>query len=125
MNEEKMPVRIKMIKILLKGWDKNDSDSGNAKKGRGLSAYELETIINFNQGENIAYVFTYEKTWQKRMAQGLGLKPTMDNGYGGKEYQLSKGLIPMPRAKRRYSEQTKKEMAARLANIQRKQPSLL
>lgn len=95
------------------------------KRGRGLSSYELETIINFNQGENIAYVFTYEKTWQKRLEQGLGLKAALDNGYGGKEYRLPKALIPMPRAKRRYSEQTKKKMAARLANMRRKQPSLL
>jgi len=92
---------------------------------RGLSSYEQETIINFNREESIAYIFTYEKTWQKHLEQRLELKPVMDNGYGGKEYQLPKGLIPMPRAKRRYSEQTKKKMAARLARIRGKQRLLL
>jgi hypothetical protein len=84
---------------------------------KGLSAYEQETIINFNKEEGIAYIFTYEKTWQKHLEKRLGLKPVMDNGFGGKEYQIPKGLIPMPRAKRRYSEQAKKKMAARLARI--------
>lgn len=91
---------------------------------QGLSAYEQETIINFNKEESIAYIFTYEKTWQKHLEQRLGLMPVMDNGYGGKEYQLPKGLIPMPRAKRRYSEQTRKKMAARLARIRGKQKPL-
>jgi predicted mannosyl-3-phosphoglycerate phosphatase (HAD superfamily) len=95
------------------------------KRKRGLSAYEQETIINFNKEESIAYIFTYEKTWQRHLERRLGLKPTINNGYGGKEYQLPKGLIPMPRAKRRYSEQTKKKMAARLASIRGKQHSLL
>jgi len=49
----------------------------------------------------------------------------MDNGFGGKEYQLPKGLIPMPRAKRQYSEQTKKKMAALLARIRGRQKPLL
>ena len=95
------------------------------KKRERLSAYEQETIINFNKDESIAYIFTYEKTWQKRLEQRLGLKPVMDNGYGGKEYQLPKGLIPMPRAKRQYPEQTKKKMAARLAKIRGHQKPLL
>jgi len=68
-------------------------------RSRNLSGYELETIINFNQGENVAYIFTYEKTWQKRLEQGLGLKPTMVNDSGGKEYKLLKSLIAMPRQK--------------------------
>ncbi len=92
---------------------------------RNLTRYEKETTIGFNQEESIAYVFTYERTWQKHLEQRLGLKPVMDNGYGGKEYQLPKGLIPMPRAKRQYSEQTKKKMAARLARIRGKQKPLL
>jgi len=92
---------------------------------RTLTLYEQETIINFNKGEDIAYIFTYEKTWQKHLEKKLGLKPTMDNGFGGKEYTLPKGLIPMPRAKRQYSEQTKKKMAARLARIRGRQKPLL
>ncbi len=95
------------------------------KNHQHLSAYEQETIINFNKEESIAYIFTYERTWQKHLEQRLGLKPVMDNGLGGKEYQLPKGLIPMPREKRQYSEQTKKKMAARLARIRDRQKPLL
>ena len=95
------------------------------KKRHGLSAYEQETIITFNKEESIANIFTYEKTWQKHLEQRLGLKPVMNNGFGGKEYQLPKGLIPMPRVKRQYSEQTKKKMAARLSKIRGRQKTLL
>ena len=95
------------------------------KRRSTLSPYEQETIINFNKDESIAYIFTYEKTWQKHLETRLGLKPAMDNGHGGKEYQLPKGLIRMPRAKRQYSEQTKKKMAARLARVRGKQVPLL
>jgi hypothetical protein len=94
-------------------------------RSRNLTAGELETIISFNQGSNIADVFTYEKTWQKRLEQGLGLKATLINDGGGRGYQLPKSLIVMPRTKRRYSEETKKKMAQRLAKIRRKQPALL
>jgi len=94
-------------------------------RSRNLSGYELETIISFNQGSSIADVFTYEKTWQKRLEQGLGLKATLINDSGGRGYQLPKSLIVMPRAKRKYSEETKKKMALRLDKIRRKQPALL
>jgi hypothetical protein len=94
-------------------------------RSRNLTAFELETIINFNQGSNIADVFTYEKTWQRRLEQGLGLKPTLINDSGGRGYQLPKNLIVMPRAKRKYSDATKKIMAERLAKIRRRQPALL
>jgi hypothetical protein len=49
----------------------------------------------------------------------------MVNDSGGKEYKLLKSLIAMPRAKRKYSEETKKKMAQRLAKIRRRQPALL
>jgi len=55
---------------------------------RGLSNYEQETIINFNKDEAIARIFTYEKTWQQHLEKRLGLKPIMDNGFGGKEYEI-------------------------------------
>lgn len=79
-----------------------------------LALFEQETIINFNKGETTAYIFTYEKTWQRRL-ESLGYKPTMNNGRGGKEYQVPKDRVPMPRAKRRVSEATKKKMTAVLA----------
>ena len=81
---------------------------------RKLTNYEQETIINFNKEEKIAYIFTYEKSWQKHLESKLGLKPVMNNGFGGKEYELPKSRIKPPRAPRRLSNSAKKELAERL-----------
>jgi len=81
---------------------------------RRLTSYEQETIINFNKAEDTAYIFTYEKTWQKHLEKNLGLKPMMDNGFGGKEYELPKSRIKPPRAPRRLSDSAKKKLAERL-----------
>ena len=81
---------------------------------RRLSAYEQETIITFNKAEDIANIFTYEKTWQKHLEKKLGLKPVMDNGFGGKEYELPKSRIKPPRLPRRLSDSAKKKLAERL-----------
>ncbi len=66
----------------------------------GLSRYEQETIINFNKDEDMAYVFTYEKTWQGHIEQHLGIKPYDVNSFGGKWYKVPKNSISKPRAKR-------------------------
>jgi hypothetical protein len=81
---------------------------------RRLTNYEQETIINFNKEEKIAYIFTYEKTWQKHLEDKLGLKPVMDNGFGGKEYQIDKKRIPTPSAPRKLSISAKKKLGERL-----------
>jgi hypothetical protein len=81
-----------------------------------LSSYEKETIINFNEAEAEASIFTYNKAWQRHLEQKLGLKPTMDNGYGGKEYQIDKKRIPMPRAPRQLSLEAKARLVKRLAD---------
>jgi len=79
-----------------------------------LSNYEQETIINFNKEEKLAAIFTYERTWQQHLEKRLGLKPVMDNGFGGKEYQIDKRRIPMPRAPRKLSAETKRKYAESL-----------
>ena len=79
-----------------------------------LSNYERETIINFNRAEDIAYIFTYEKSWQKHLERRLGLKPTMDNGFGGKEYQVPKNMIKPPRAPRKLSDSAKRRLTEQL-----------
>ena len=81
---------------------------------RKLTSYEQETIINFNKEEKIAYIFTYEKTWQKHLEGKLGLKPVMDNGFGGKGYELPKNRIKPPKALRKLSDSAKKKLAERL-----------
>jgi hypothetical protein len=86
---------------------------------RRLSNYEQETIINFNKDEAIAHVFTYEKTWQQHLEKRLGLKPTMDNGFGGKAYEIDKKRIRPPRAPVKLSAETRKRLAKRLSNGRR------
>ncbi|MGB5925304.1 MAG: hypothetical protein WBH01_04340 [Dehalococcoidia bacterium] len=70
--------------------------------------------MNFNKPEGIASIFTYEKTWQKHLEKNLGLKPVMDNGFGGKEYELPKSRIRPPRAPRRLSDSAKTKLVERL-----------
>ena len=81
---------------------------------RGLSNYEQETIINFNKDEATAHIFTYEKTWQQHLEKRLGLKPTMDNGCGGKEYEIDKKRIRPPRAPVKLSAEARAKLAGRL-----------
>ena len=76
---------------------------------RTLTSYEQETIINFNKAENMAYIFTYEKTWQKHLESKLGLKPLYDNGFGGREYEIEKRLIKPPRAPVRLSAEARRK----------------
>ena len=70
--------------------------------------------MNVLEAEDIAYIFTYEKTWQKHLEGRLGLKPVMDNGFRGREYQLPKSMIKLPRAPRQLSDSAKKKLAERL-----------
>lgn len=64
-------------------------------KARNLTRYEQETIITFNQAENIASVFTYNKKWQRKLEE-IGCKPTLVNDFGGKGYKVNKRCIPTP-----------------------------
>lgn len=90
-----------------------------------LTKLEQETIISFNEFEVEAHIFTYNKVWQKHLENKLGLKPHYVNDDGGKEYTLSKMRISAPRAKRQYSAEAKRKMAARLARARAKQGRLI
>ena len=81
---------------------------------RTLTNYEQETIINFNKAEDKAHIFTYDKTWQRHIEKKLGFKPTEDNGFGGKAYEIPKKMIKPPRAPRKLSDSAKKKLAERL-----------
>jgi len=84
---------------------------------RRLSNYERETIINFNKSEDIAHIFTYEKTWQEHLERRLGLKPTMDNGFGGKAYEIDKKRIRPPRAPVKLSTAARAKMVNRAKGL--------
>ena len=80
-----------------------------------LANYERETIINFNEAEDRAYVFTYNKSWQKHLEEKLGLKPVNANGFGGKDYELPRKMVKPPIAPRKLSAETR----AKLSNLMR------
>jgi hypothetical protein len=86
--------RLKMVKEekVKKEKKMKDDDRGT------LAPSEKETIINFNQGEKVAYIYTYEKSWQKHMEQKLKIKPSEVDGWGGKTYIVDKKKIRPPRA---------------------------
>lgn len=85
-----------------------------------FSNYEQETIINFNKDEAIARIFTCEKTWQRHLEKGLGSKPTMDDGFGGKEYEIDKKRIRPPRVPVKLSAEARAEMVNRAKGLHQK-----
>ena len=87
---------------------------------RALSAYERETIISFNRAEDIAHIFTYEKTWQKHLEKRLGLRPIMDNGFGGKDYEIEKKRIRPPRAPVKLSPEARAKLIKRMKDMPEK-----
>jgi hypothetical protein len=88
-----------------------------AKVSHRLSLEEQETIITFDKTHNKAVIFTYEITWQKHLEKNLGLLATLDNGFGGKQYEIDKDRIKMPHAKkvRIMSPEAKEKLRLRFA----------
>lgn len=79
-----------------------------------LAREERETIINFNEGEPLANIFTYSQAWQRHLEKRLGLKPVMDNGCGGKEYEIDKKRIKPPRAPLKLSAERRAKLTSLL-----------
>jgi len=65
-----------------------------------ISKYERETVITFNEEEQIAHIFTYNRAWQRHLEGRMGLKADTDNGAGGRDYTLPKARIRKPMPKR-------------------------
>jgi hypothetical protein len=79
-----------------------------------LTNEERETIITFDETPADGFVFTYNRAWQSHLEKRLGLKPVMDNGFGGKEYQIAKSRIRMPLAPRKLSPEQRQKLGERL-----------
>lgn len=99
--------------------EKQDEVEKRNKKSRKHDLFERETTINFNEGEDTAYIYTENKKWQKHLEKKLGLVATQDNGFGGKFYEISKKRIPLPRAPRKTKELSS-EMRAKMGARMRK-----
>lgn len=60
--------------------------------------YEKETILNFNEGEKIAYIFTYNASLKRRLALFCQNYPEVctykgDNGMGGVTYEVQRNRV--------------------------------
>ena len=82
----------------------------------GLSRNELETIINFNQGEDVAYIFTYSRRWQKHLEK-LGFQAVGTNDFGGRDYEIPKPYIKLPRGPKRLSDAQRDRLRERFKKI--------
>ncbi len=86
--------------------------------------YERETIITFNEAEPMATIFTYNRAWQQGL-RALGLRPTMNNGHGGLEFQLAKSRISPPWGRAgRAAQKTPPKPAVKKAGQRRRQLEL-
>lgn len=86
-----------------------------------LSNFERETIINFNEAEKVAFIFTYNKSWQAHLEKVLKIKPLSSNGYGGREYQLPKKFIKLPRGPVILSDAEKKRRGEQMKKLRQQQ----
>ncbi|MFC2047215.1 hypothetical protein ACFLTK_02930 [Chloroflexota bacterium] len=78
-----------------------------------LTREEQETIINFNQAEDKAYIYTCSKAWVTHMEKVLGLMPTKVHDYA-REYECPKAWVRKPRKPRKLSEAQKQKLIQQL-----------
>lgn len=88
-----------------------------------VSRVEQETIINFNEEEPTAEIFTYSKVWQRHLEKKLGLKPISRNGWGAKIYEIDKKRIRPPMPKKHISPENRAKLIARLSKSRDSQKS--
>jgi len=65
-------------------------------KDKFMTLWERETIINYNQAEDEADIYTHDKTLQTHIEKVLGIKPYMKGGLA-REYQIPKKWLRFPR----------------------------
>lgn len=63
-----------------------------------LTKYEQETILNYNRGEQEAYVFTYDPSLKRRLADYAAAHPEVarleyKNNLGGVSYVIDKRRV--------------------------------
>ena len=85
-----------------------------------LTAEERETIVNFNQAEDIAYVYTCDPKWWRHFER-LDVEPTLvhkDSGHSvyACDYEVPKKWVkpPKPPKKMKLTDEQRKAIAQRL-----------
>ena len=87
-----------------------------------LTRYEQETVINCNEAEDVAHVFTYNEKWQRHL-ESLGFKPYHQNSFNGRDYAIPKHMIHLPRKKMELSDEEKARRAESARRLHlKKQP---
>ena len=79
-----------------------------------LELSERETIISWDEAGKMANIYTHNPRWIKHLEKTLGLKPVMQNDVGGKEYEIDKHRIPLPRAPRKLTDEARAKLGKRL-----------
>ena len=87
-----------------------------------LTRFEQETIISFNESEDVANIFTYNERWQHHL-EGMGFKPYRTNSFGGKDYSIPKHMVHLPRRKMELSDAEKSRRADRARRLHLKTES--
>ena len=90
-----------------------------------LSKYEQETIINFNEDEAVASVYTYNPKLKERLKQMAARFPAdcsfvSKNSAGGVTYQISKKLVSI---RQPYSEERRQKDRERALAANRRPPT--
>jgi hypothetical protein len=78
-----------------------------------LSKQEQETIINFNQAESIAYIYTCSRSWMNHLENKLGLKPVRIESYA-RDYEFPKAWIRKPLRPKKLSAEQRHKLSKRL-----------
>jgi hypothetical protein len=85
-----------------------------------LAKHEKETIVVFNEADNAAVVFTYNRDWQRNLEEGLGVKPLRKNRGGGREYRIPKELVMLQRSPRAASIQKRSRPSDRRGSVHKR-----
>ena len=101
----------------------SDTDSDPSMKKNHLTKYEQETILNYNRGEQEAYVFTYDPALKRRLAGFAATYPEVarleyKNDMGGVSYVIDKRRVSI-RLTAPYSKERLQKMR-RYGNINQK-----
>ena len=87
-----------------------------------LTKYEQETIINYNNEEKTASIFTYDKSLIRKLDKRLAEMPDMKlirRGEDFEEYSLPKKCIKVA-FPRQYSDEQSAKMAERMKAVREK-----
>ncbi len=82
--------------------------------GYHLTNDEKETIISFDESSPKANIYTFNSRWKNHLEKVLGIKPYKTYECGGREYEIDKKRLPLPRMPRKISEESRKQSGEKL-----------